>query len=276
MLVTRSTVKLNLLVTDSTRLTCGLIALCVCALGLATALIGIDAAMPLTGAVALTPPDQEFTLSTNDGLRLSLDEGGLVNSLRLDTTELLTGAGGFRLRELIPTAINRAPNPDFERGFGSPANWTLESPHWSWDVTVAHSGHRSAKIVVAPPTDTVSSLLRSISSTRRTADFRRQGNAWPLLIISLLSNNECATIMLRCLTNGTKRVLVRSLRSSITSFSVRSTGVKYLAEKSLMISKSCFTKKPKNRIGRSKRLRLCRIMFICFSRLTQRTRRAAL
>ncbi|MBI3948897.1 MAG: hypothetical protein HY314_00340 [Acidobacteria bacterium] len=104
---------------------------------------------------------QDFTLNTSDGLSLTLDSGGRVDSLRLDANELLISSGGFRVREFAPTVINRAPNSGFEFGAGSPASWTAEPPHWRWDTSVVHSGTRSAKIVVPPPTDQVSSLLQS-------------------------------------------------------------------------------------------------------------------
>lgn len=103
----------------------------------------------------------DFTLTTGDGLSVTLDGSGAVKSLRLGASELATDLGGFRVREISRTIINRAPNPGFEQGSSAPVDWTLGGPDWLWDSTVYHSGRRSVRLVVPPPVDQLSSNLRS-------------------------------------------------------------------------------------------------------------------
>jgi hypothetical protein len=114
---------------------------------------------PWRGATAQMP----FTITTGDGLALTLAADGAATSLRLsDGDELLNAPGGFRLREVTTATVNLAPNPGFELGTTTPLSWTLGT-HWTWDASVVHSGSHSIKIVVPPPTDTVSTIARSLN-----------------------------------------------------------------------------------------------------------------
>jgi len=116
-------------------------------------------AWPWRGASAQTP----FTITTGDGLALTLAADGAATSLRLSgSDELLNAPGGFHLREVTTATVNLAPNPGFELGTTTPLSWTLGT-HWTWDASEVHSGSRSIKIVVPPPTDTVSTIARSLN-----------------------------------------------------------------------------------------------------------------
>ena len=105
------------------------------------------------------------TLTTSDGVRLSLSSSGAVSSLQVGGVEHRSSAlgSGFYYRELPATVPNTAPNGSFESGTSTPTSWSWAGGTggtWTWDTTGA-VGSRSMKVSIPGTTAKRSPMLTS-------------------------------------------------------------------------------------------------------------------
>lgn len=98
---------------------------------------------------------QASEVATGDGLRLQFDARGRVAPLIVGGARLpMSGPGGFFVADVAAIPVREAelcPNGGFEdlQG-GAPVAWSVGAD-WSPDDTVARSGARSMKVVIAGP-----------------------------------------------------------------------------------------------------------------------------
>src|SRR5215813_455092 len=131
------------------------------------------------------------TLTTSDGLTLSLSSTGVVNSLKLGSTSYGSAMpSGFFYRELAATTSNAMLNGSFESGSGTPTNWTISGGtggSWSIDTTTFSAGARSMKVSIPGTTilrspDLTSSTVAILPNTpyNFTYSIRTSGLSYPL------------------------------------------------------------------------------------------------
>jgi hypothetical protein len=124
---------------------------------------GVSLAAGLLGAaVALG----QGTISTQDGLSLSLGGNGAVASLKIDGVEYASPAlpSGFAYRELPASPTDVAPNGSFETGSGAPSSWSWtnnSSGTWTWDTAQHSLGSRSMRVDVPGSANVRSPMLLS-------------------------------------------------------------------------------------------------------------------
>jgi hypothetical protein len=108
----------------------------------------------LAGVALLSPSIRgQGTVTTSDGLSLSLSAGGSVSSLKLDGTNYSTSSmpSGFYYRESDQTPPQMAVNGSFESGSGTPTGWTISGGSggtWSIDTANHSDGARSMKLSI--------------------------------------------------------------------------------------------------------------------------------
>jgi hypothetical protein len=105
------------------------------------------------------------TLTSDDGLSISMSESGAIQSLRLAGQEYAstTLPSGFAFRELGATA-DVLKNGSLEAGGGVPSEWRWTDDangSWSWDASIAASGSRSLRVDVPGSTSRRSPTLTS-------------------------------------------------------------------------------------------------------------------
>jgi len=92
------------------------------------------------------------TLTTNDGLALSLSATGSVSSLKVSGIEYASAmASGFFYKEAAVGSANLATNGSFESGSGTPTGWSISGGTggtWSIDTTTYSDGIRSMKLSI--------------------------------------------------------------------------------------------------------------------------------
>src|SRR5262249_8148341 len=131
------------------------------------------------------------TLTTSDGLTLSLSSTGVVNSLKLGSTSYGSAMpSGFFYRELAATTSNALLNGSFESGSGTPTSWTISGGtggSWSIDTTTFSAGARSMKVSIPGTTilrspDLTSSTVAILPNTpyNFTYSIRTSGLSYPL------------------------------------------------------------------------------------------------
>ena len=91
------------------------------------------------------------TVTTSDGLTMSLSSSGSVTALKLGSTNFATGsiASGFYFREPSLSPSNEAVNGSFETGSGMPTGWDTDGGTggtWTIDTGYHSAGARSMKI----------------------------------------------------------------------------------------------------------------------------------
>src|SRR5438105_2222648 len=93
------------------------------------------------------------TVTTSDGLALSLSSSGSVSALKINGTSYGSSGmpSGFFYRESTTSMSNWVTNGSFESGSGSPASWTISSGTGTWSIdTGNHSaGSRSMKLSIS-------------------------------------------------------------------------------------------------------------------------------
>jgi len=105
--------------------------------------------MTLTGFPARAAG--QGTVTTGDGLTLSLSSSGSVSALELGSTNYAVGsmASGFYFREPASSPADQAVNGSFETGSGTPTGWTTDggtAGTWTIDSGNASAGSRSMKV----------------------------------------------------------------------------------------------------------------------------------
>jgi IPT/TIG domain len=107
------------------------------------------------------------TLTTSDGMTLSLSSTGAVSTLKSGSTNYGSGLpSGFFVRELAATTSNLVSNGSFESGSSTPTSWTISGGtggNWSFDSTTSTAGARSMKVAIAGSTALRSPDLKSNS-----------------------------------------------------------------------------------------------------------------
>ena len=121
--------------------------------------------------LASRPLLAQGTLTTTDGLRLSLGSTGSISSLQLNGVERRSSAitSGFVYRELPTSVSNTAPNGSFESGSsGHPTSWSWTGGTggtWTWDTSTASAGTHSMKMYISGTSAKRSPLLSSSQFT---------------------------------------------------------------------------------------------------------------
>jgi len=108
----------------------------------------------LLGAASLCLPasvQAQGTVTTSDGLTLSLSSSGSVSALKLGSTNYAAGSipSGFYFREPSLSPSNQAVNGSFETGSGTPTGWDTDGGTggtWTIDTGNHSAGSRSMKI----------------------------------------------------------------------------------------------------------------------------------
>jgi PKD repeat protein len=90
------------------------------------------------------------TLTTSDGMTLSLSSTGSISTLKAGSTNYASAIpSGFFVRELAATTSNLVPNGSFESGTSTPTSWSYTNNSigtWSIDATTSSAGSRSMKL----------------------------------------------------------------------------------------------------------------------------------
>jgi hypothetical protein len=110
------------------------------------------------------------TLTTSDGMRLTLGASGSVTSLQSGGVEYSSSAiaSGLMYRELPATASNAVPNGSFETGTSTPTSWSWandSSGSWALDALKKWAGTRSLKVTIPGTTAKRSPTLTSSTFT---------------------------------------------------------------------------------------------------------------
>ncbi len=108
------------------------------------------------------------TVTTSDGLTLSLSASGSVSSLKIGSTSYQSSSvpSGFFYREPALSSPNLAVNQSFESGSGTPTGWTVPTGGagtWSIDSGNASAGSRSMKLSIPGSTPQRSRDLETIA-----------------------------------------------------------------------------------------------------------------
>ena len=126
------------------------------------AVLGLTALAVLPGHAS-----GQGTVTTSDGLELSLAANGSVNSLKIGTTNYGgTLPSGFFYREPAISSANQAVNGSFESGSGVPTGWSIPTGGagtWSIDSGNASAGLRSMKLSIPGSTPQRSRDLMTIA-----------------------------------------------------------------------------------------------------------------
>ncbi len=92
------------------------------------------------------------TVTTSDGLTLSLTSSGSVSALKVGSTNYASSLpSGFFYREAEPSSPNLAVNGSFESGSGTPTGWAVTGGTggtWSIDTSNSSAGSRSMKLYI--------------------------------------------------------------------------------------------------------------------------------
>ena len=99
------------------------------------------------------PALAQHSVTTEDGLSLSLSSSGAVTGLRIRGVEAAASgvASGFVFRELPPAPTDAAANGNFEAGGTGPAGWSWSNgpnASWTWEAGTASDGSRSMKLSI--------------------------------------------------------------------------------------------------------------------------------
>jgi IPT/TIG domain-containing protein len=140
-----------------------------------------------------SPVEGQGTLTTSDGLTLSLSSTGVVNTLKSGSTNYASAMpSGFFYRELAATTSNVILNGSFESGLGTPTSWSIAGGTggtWSIDTTTFSAGLRSMKISIPGTTpkhspDLISSNVAILPNTPYTFSYnvRTSGLSYALTI----------------------------------------------------------------------------------------------
>src|SRR5215831_20272014 len=107
------------------------------------------------------------SVTTSDGMTLTLASSGSVSALKVGATNYASGlASGFFLREASTSMPDLVPNGSFESGSGTPTSWSIlggTGGTWSIDTTTVSAGARSMKLSIPGTTGVRSPDLASNS-----------------------------------------------------------------------------------------------------------------
>jgi hypothetical protein len=167
----------------------------------------------LLGLLAAGRVAAQGTLSTDDGLSLTLSASGAVGSLGLGGSEYASSSlpSGFAFRELSATALDLAPAGSLEAESNGSTVWSWEnndSGTWTWDATVFASGSRSLRVDVPGTEDRRSPALLSTPfpirpNTPYTISYHvRTENLSSVLNVFLVEMDTEGRIALRSLPSG--------------------------------------------------------------------------